>query len=126
MTPLAVDHVRCDCGRDRVVDGHGLGHGAHEVVERHVDELGALDVVIGGRVEGDVDAAACGGDSIRVLLDRGAVEYVELGDVAGAAIISDVVGDLVEGRLGAAGEMDFGALAGVCARDCGAIAPAAP
>jgi hypothetical protein len=78
-----------------------------------------LDVVVGGGVEADVDAAAGCGNRTRVLLDRRAVEDVDPGDVSRAADGLDALGDGGERRFGAAGEVDVGALAGVRAGDRG-------
>jgi hypothetical protein len=113
----AAGHVPADRGGDVEVRGDGFGHGAQEILELHVDEWCALDVVIGGGVEAGVDAAAGGGDSGGVLLDRRLVENVEACDVSRAAVLLDALGDVVEGCFGAAGEVHFGALAGVRACD---------
>jgi hypothetical protein len=122
----AAGHVPADRGGDVEVRGDGFGHGAQEILELHVDEWCALDVVLGGGVEAGVDAAAGGGDSGGVLLDRRLVENVEACDVSRAAVLLDALGDVVEGCFGAAGEVHFGALAGVRACDGGPDRPAAP
>ncbi len=82
--------------------GHGLRDWPQELLERHRQERRALDVVVGGGVEADVDAAA-GGDAVGVLGDRRPVEDVDLGDVRDAAVVPDAQGDLLERRPGATG-----------------------
>jgi hypothetical protein len=59
-----------------MVGCYRLDNGAHEIVEGHLDERGALDVVVGQRIEADVDAAVCSRDEACMAPDRGAVESV--------------------------------------------------
>jgi hypothetical protein len=109
------------------VRSDGLSHGAHEVLELHIEQRCALDVLVGGGVEADIDAAAGRGDSARVPPDRRSVEDVDACDMGRAALGSDALGDRVEGQFVAAGEMHVGALARVRARaTADPIAPLAP
>lgn len=78
---------------DVEVRGNGLRDRPQELLERHHEERRALNVVVGGGVEADVDAAA-GGDAVGVPRDRRPVEDVDLGDVRGAAVLPDALGDV--------------------------------
>jgi hypothetical protein len=101
------------------VRGDGLVTGRRKssngMSRRGVPWTSSLEVAF----EAGVDAAAGRGDSVGVLLDRGPVEDVDACDVGGAAVGSDALGDRVEGRFGAAGEIHVGALAGVSRGDRG-------
>jgi len=103
---------------DVEVRGNGFRDRSQELPELHRQERRALDVVVGGGVEADVDAAV-GGDDVGVLRDRRPVEDVDLRDVRGAAVVPDAPGDFLESHPGAADEVHVGALAGVGARDRG-------
>jgi hypothetical protein len=113
-------HVRGKGCRDHVVGGYRLDNGAHEIFEGHLDQRRPLNVVTRGRVEADVDTATRGSDANCVALDRYSIENIELGDVRCPALAPDALRDLLERRLGAAGEMNFGALASVRSCDSGA------
>lgn len=57
------------------------GHRPQEIVEVHVGNRCALDIVVGGGVEADVDSSGAVGDGGGVPLDGRPVEHVEPGDV---------------------------------------------
>jgi hypothetical protein len=109
-------HVGGDRDGDRVGSGECPGHGLHELVEREIEERRALDIVVGGCVEGDVDAARLR-DPAGVPLHCELVENVELGGMHDAARASDVVGDVFETGFGAAAEVYLGSFPRVRARD---------
>lgn len=116
-SPAAARHVSCDAGGDVKVGGERFRYRLHELLEAHVEDGAALDVVVGGRVEADVDAALGGDDVCRVALEGGVVEHVHLGDVGCAAGRSDRFGDALEAVDGAPGKMDVGSIARLRARD---------
>jgi len=120
----AAGHVPADGGGYVEVRRDGLGDRPQELPGLHREQRRALDVVVGGGVEADVDAAA-GGDGVGVPRDRRTVEDVDLRDVCGAAVVPDALGDFLKSRPGTAGEMHVGALAGVGARDRGSDRAAA-
>lgn len=103
-TAAAAGHVPADRGGDVEVCRDGFGYGAQEVLEGHVEERGALDIVVGCGVEADVDAAGVG-DCGGMPFDRGQVEDVEARDVCSAAVAVDALGDRLERRGGSAREM---------------------
>jgi hypothetical protein len=109
-------HLPTYRGGDVEVPSNRVGHGAHEVLELHVEERCALDIVVGGGIEADVDAAAGRGHSTGVPLDRNPVLDINPRDVSRSATGSDALSNGIEARFGAADEMHFGALLGVSLR----------
>jgi len=90
------------------VRGYCFGHGAQEVLELHVKQRRALTVVIGRRVEADIDAAAGSGNSGGMPFERGPVKDVELRDVWVATVPLDALRHLFQGRGRASDEMHLG------------------
>jgi hypothetical protein len=78
----------------------------------HVDEGCALEVVVVDGVEGDVDPAGMLGDRVGMLLDRGAIGRVELGDLDTSPGFGGAGCYALERLAGASDEMDRGALGG--------------
>jgi len=105
---------------DVEVGGERFRYGLHDVLERHVEEGAALDVVVGGRVETDVDASACIDHVGRVPRERFRIENVDGCDAGGGAGIANAFGDPLERLGGASGEVHGGSFAGVRAGDGGA------
>jgi hypothetical protein len=67
---VATDHAarRCSCGQKHRPDG---GHdGPHDVLGRHLEQRRALHVDVRNQIEGDVDAARLGRDSIGLCFTR--------------------------------------------------------
>ena len=87
-------------------------HRAEEVLERHLQQRRAVDVAVADGVEGHVDAAGPGGHAVGVLVHGPRVEGVDPGRLHRHAGAGQLLGHLVEGGQGAAGQEDAGALAG--------------
>jgi hypothetical protein len=76
-----------------------------------------LEVVVVDGVEGDVDPAGVPGDGVGVLLDRGAIGRVELGDLDPSLGFGDAGCDLLERPAGASDQVDRRAFGGKRAGD---------
>ncbi|WP_257225789.1 hypothetical protein [Rhodococcus opacus] len=73
-----------------------LGDRLHDVADPHVDKRRALDVVVEGGVEADIDAAALVRHRRGMPLDRVPVHRIENSDVRNPALVPDAVGDILE------------------------------
>src|ERR687896_1931593 len=87
-------------------------HRRHEVTHGHLRERGPVGVRVGDQVERDVDAAGVRRHGVGVLVDRVLVERVDLRCLRRSPSGTDLRGNRLERRQGAAGEEDPGALAG--------------
>src|SRR5215469_6994058 len=114
-TVAAAGHLPAYGGRDVEVRGNCFSDRPQELLRLHRQQWRALDVVVGDGVETYVDA----GGGVGVPRDRRPVEDVDASDVRDAAVAPDALGDFLKSRPCAAGEVLFGALAGVGACDRG-------
>ena len=99
MQPIAPTaargHVRRDRGGDPVLRGQGLGDRLQDVREGHVQQRSALDVVVGGGVERDVEAVRRG-DVGGVGVNRCRVQDVQVGAVRVPTGSADGIGESIE------------------------------
>jgi hypothetical protein len=109
MLPLHVPGCR---PRGQELRPYGRDDWAQVLLDRHVHHRGALHVAVGDDVHRDVDAAAVADDGVGVRVDRALVERVQYRGFGAAAVLADVLRDLVQGGPGPPGEEDPRPLAG--------------
>jgi len=91
--PTAPQHVARGHGGDVEVGGDDLADRAGEIGEFHVEQGNALQVIVGGGVERDIDAPGCG-DLVRVCPRGGFVQGVHDGSLHVPASVPDLLCDL--------------------------------
>lgn len=97
-------HSPCRGARGEEVGAQPREHRGQQVVRRHVDQRGSLNVAAGDDVDRHVEAAGGRHHAVGVALDRLLVECVEDGHVGLCAGGRHLVGDALERLAGAAGQ----------------------